>query len=227
MKAKARVIKIDTGRAWLAKVRRAWRRVAFQHKPSLPVTDDQISKIAAYLEVDEDSEHVAAVIKTIRRFNGRKIAMAALPGGDHRERDIETLSALARAMDGFNSNVLARLARYGIDLSTCAPAEIAAAARLAAEELERARPISKRGRKPNVSRKMLFRELAEIYTKATGKRATISKTSGSGKTKAGLPCGPFFRFMRAAVAPIPELAALGDTGLASALESRIRNKGII
>ncbi len=201
------------------------------HEPSLPVTKDQLLEIARSLHVGTGSEHVAAVLDTIRRFHGRRIAMAALPPGDHRDRDIETLSALDCAMDGLNSNVLTRLARYGIDLSACEPANVAAAARHAADELKQLRPTRKPGRPisiPNVSRPETFRKLAEIYTKATGNKATINVTSASGVTTGGRPSGPFFRFMRAAVAPVPDLKGLEDDGLASAVKratsSKIKNK---
>ena len=201
------------------------------HEPSLPVTKAQMLEIAASLHVGEDSEHVAAVLDTIRRFYGRRVAMAALPPGDHRDRDIETLSELARAMDGLNSNVLARLARYGIiDLSTtCEPANVADAARHAAEELKKTRLTLKKLRRPPIfSRDMTLRELEKIWTTAMGKPGIISTTSDSAVTKGGQPCGHYFQFMRAAVEPVPELKALKDTGLASAIKratsSKIKNK---
>ncbi len=202
---------------------------AFYHEPSLPVSDAQISEIAARLDVEEGSEHVAAVLDTIRRFHGRRVAMAALPPGDHRDRDIKTLSALARAMDGLNSNVLARLARYGIDLSACEPANVADAARHAAEELKKTRLTLKKLRRPPIfSRDMTLRELHKIWTTAMGKPGIISTTSGSAVTKGGQPCGHYFQFMRAAVEPVPELKALKDTGLTSAIKratsSKIKNK---
>ena len=69
----------------------------FKHDPALPITDEQIQEIAVSLGVRDDSEHVAAVLAAIRRFDGRETAMADLPRGDHRARDIKTLEALARA----------------------------------------------------------------------------------------------------------------------------------
>jgi hypothetical protein len=62
----------------------------------------------------------------------------------------------------------------------------------------------------------MFRELAAIYKKATGKRASITTHYGSGE-----PSGDFFRFMRAAVAPIPVLKDLKDNTLASAIKRAI------
>ncbi len=196
--------------AWLSKVRGAWRRTLFHYKPSLAVTDAHISKIATCLNVKKDSEHVAAVIDTIRRFHGRKIAMAALPPGDHRDRDIKTLSNLARAMDGLNSNVLAQLARHGVDLSSCEGAHVAAIANVAKEELEE--ELKRTSYKRIFFRDIFLLELAEIYTTATGLPATINTNAETGQIY-----GPCFEFIRAAVAPIPKLKKLKDSGLRSAV----------
>jgi hypothetical protein len=189
----------------------------FLHEPALPVTDKQVQKIAASLDVGEDSEHVAAVLAAIRRFHGREIAMSELPSGDHRTRDIETLEALARGMEGLNPNVLAALARHGVELGDCEPAHIAGVARLAAKDTDRRRPPSKTGARPKTSRKLVLRDLAAIYTDATGQPGKISKTSETKKTVGGRPTGPFFRFIRAAVSPVPTLKIILDHALASAV----------
>ena len=190
----------------------------FQHVPALPITDEQVREIAASLDVRDDSEHVVAVLAAVRRFDGRETAMAELPPGDHRARDIETLAALARAMDGMNANVRAALVHYGVNLGNCEPTQVAEASRQAAKEIERARVASSRsGRRPKSSRAVVLRDLAAIYTKATGRPAKIAVTSDSGKTTAGRPTGLFFRFMRAAAAPVPALAALSDDALAGAV----------
>ena len=138
--------------------------------------------------------------------------------GDHRTRDLETLAALAQAMDGLNANVLASLARHGAELGLQGePEQIAAAAREAAVEMEQSRR-PRRGRYPLTSRAILFQELAAIYETTTGQCATISTTSGSGRTKGGQPSGPFFCFLRAGVAPVPSLNALKDHALAKAVK---------
>ena len=62
-------------------------------------------------------------------------------------------------------------------------------------------------------RVMLDTDLAEIYGAATGRKATISRTSASAKTSGGQPAGPFFRFVRAAVAPVTSLEDLTDDAL--------------
>lgn len=190
----------------------------FLYEPGLPVTDEQVAKIAAGLSAARDSEHVAAVLATIRRFHGREGALATLRPGDHRTRDIETLAALARAMDGLNLNVLASLARHGVDFGFCEAKHVAATARIAAEELERSHRPRRSGRKRKISRAVAFRDLAAIYTTATDRPARISTTSGSDITEAGQPSGPFFQFMRAAVAPVPGLEALSDHALAKAVK---------
>ena len=189
----------------------------FVHKPALPITDEQVREIAASLDARDDSEHVAAVLATIPRFDGRETAMAKLPPGDHRARDIETLEALALAMKGLNPNVLAALSRYGVNFSFCEPARAAEGARLAAEDIKRGQQPPRRGAPPMTSRELVLCDLAAIYTEATGRPAKIAVTSESGKTKAGRPTGRFFRFMRAAVAPVPVLAALSDDALAGAV----------
>ncbi len=164
------------------------------------------------------SEHVDAVLAAIRRFDGRETAMEALPDGDHRARDIETLAALARAMDGRNANVRAELDRYGIDLGNCEAAQVAEVARQAAKAIERARIASSRsGRRPKGSRAVTLRELAAIYKQATGRPGKIAKTSDGGITKGGQPTGRFFKFIRAAVSPVPALKILLDDALAAAV----------
>ena len=197
----------------------AWPdRFVWRHVPALPVTDEEVRKIAASLGVLIDSEHVDAVLAAIRRFDGRKTAMAAVPDGDHRARDIDTLGALARAMDGMNANVRAALVRYGIDLGNCEPAQVAEVARQAAKAIKRARIASPRsGRPPKVSRAVTLRELTAIYKQATGRPGKIAKTSGSGITKAGQPTGRFLKFIRAAVSPVSDLKILSDHTLAAAV----------
>ena len=54
----------------------------FLHKPHLPITDKQARKIATSLGVEIESDHVAAVFATIRRFDGREAAMAELTEND-------------------------------------------------------------------------------------------------------------------------------------------------
>ena len=190
----------------------------FRHDPALPVADEEVREIAASLGVLIDSEHVDAVLAAIRRFDGRKTAMAAVPDGDHRVRDVETLAALARAMDGMNANVRAALVRYGIDLGNCEPAQVAEVARQAAKAIKRARIASPRsGRPPKVSRAVTLRELTAIYKQATGRPGKIARASESGIMKEGQPTGRFFRFIRAAVSPVPALKILSDYALASAV----------
>ncbi len=208
--------------AWVKRTRARFDRLKFHHEPALRVTDAQLSEIAASLGVEEGSEHIAAVLDTIRRYHGRQTAMGTLPHGNHRDHDIETLLALARAMDGLNANVLARLAHFGVDLGGVESANIADAARHAAEELQRAKPKPKRGPKRNESRDILFRELADIYSAATGRRPTISRTTWSEATKGGRPSGPFPLFIRAAIAPLPDLARLQEYALASAVERALQ-----
>ena len=195
-------------------------RVSINYEPSLRITDPQIRAIAKSLCTKEDNTHVAAVLKTIRQYQGQNISVAALPRGEHRNRDIKALKAFARAMDGLSLNVRAQLARHGVDLGCIEPSHVAAVARIAGDELKLAKPASKRGKRRALFRDEMFNRLGESYTIATGNPATISKTSESGRKKGGLPCGPFFRFLRAAVAPITELAKLSDTGLASAFDRR-------
>ena len=198
---------------------RAWPdRFVFRHVPALLVADEEVREIAASLGVQIDSEHVAAVLAAIRRFDGRKTAMAAVPDDDHRARDIKTLAALAHAMDRMNANVRAALVRYGIDLGYCEPAQVAEAARQAAKTIERARIASPRsGRRPENSRAVTLRELAAIYKQTTGRPGKIAKTSESKTTKAGQPTGRFFRFIRVAVSPVPALKILSDPALAAAV----------
>ena len=197
----------------------------FLHDPALPVTDEQTREIAASLDARDDSEHVSAVLAAIRRFDGRETAMAESPPGDHRAHDIETLTALARAMDGLNANVRAAVARYGIDLGNYAPAQTAEAARQATVEMERERIASSRsGRRPKNSRAATLRELAAIYKMATGRPGKISVTSESAKTIAGRPTGQFFRFIRATVAPVPALEGLTDDALAAAVKRAASTK---
>lgn len=182
----------------------------------------QRREIAASLGVPDDSEHVDAVLETTRRFHGREIAMAELPTGDHRARDIETLEALARAMDGMNPNVLLALAHYGVEFSDAA--HIAEYARLASEDIKRRQQPPKRGRRSLTSRAIVFRDLAAIYTEATGRPSKISVTSESKKEAGGRPTGRFFTFMRAAAAPVPVLQDLSDHALAAAAKSATSTK---
>ena len=145
--------------------------------------------------------------------------MAELQPGDHRVRDIETLSALARAMDGMNSNVMRTLVKYGAELDIGEPTRVAAVARLAAEDIVQAITPKKSGRKRKGEglRDMLFRELAEIYTTATGRAAKMVVKSEVYE-EAGQPTGRFFAFVRAAVAPVPELGKLKDHALSQAVK---------
>jgi len=192
--------------------------------PSLHVTDDQKSEIATRLGVQENNQHVIEVINAIHRFDGRRIAVAELPSGNHRKRDIKTLSSLASSMEGLNYNILALLARYGIDFNVPNSTEVAAAAREAAEILKQA-PTSKNGGRYLIfGRNNFFQDLAEIYTNATGNIFTISMTSDTHSTRGGQPSGPAFRFVRAAVNPIPELKILSDNGLASAIKRATSSK---
>lgn len=178
---------------------------------ALLISDAQVSSIAESLGVGTDSEYVASVLDVLRAYSGRQIAMSELPPGDHRTRDIETLLALARAMDGVNANVLHKLSLYGADLLGDPP-HIAMAARAAAEEMQRTAPPSRFGPRPLTSRAIALRQLAYIYRQATGRRATITARPDAD----GIPSGPFFAFLRAAVAPVSDLHGLNDDGLASA-----------
>ncbi len=214
----------DPRRFGESKRHEAWDKSGwtFYHEPSLPVSEDQTDAIAESLGVAADSKHVAATIAAIRRFDGRERAM---PRGDHRARDLETLAALARAMEGVNANVLASLARHGAMLGLQEdPRQVAAAAREAAVEIEQSRRPSKRGRKRLESRIIVLQELSAIYETATDRRATISVTSESGVKKAGKPTGPFFRFMRAATAPYPSLKKLSDYALHAAVKRATKDK---
>ena len=152
--------------------------------------------------------------------------MAELPPGDHRLRDIETLAALARAMDGLNANTLARLARHGIYFGSMPAAEVAIAATVAAEEIERELQPPRKGPRPKDSRAHTLRELAGIFTRATGQDAKIAVTSESARTKGGQPTGPFFRFVRAAWEPINEFDSVNDHALAKMIKrATTRTKG--
>ena len=182
----------------------------------------QVREIAASLGVPDDSEHVAAVLASISRFAGRQIAMAELPDGDHRDRDIETLEALARAMDGLTANVLVALAHYGVDFGDAA--QIAEYARLAKEDIKRRQQPPKRGRRSLTSRAIVLRDLAAIFTDATGRPSKISVTSESKKAAGGRPTGQFFTFMRAAVAPVLTLNGIDDYALAEAVKRATRTK---
>jgi hypothetical protein len=195
----------------------------FLHEPALPIADDEVREIAETLGVRINSKYVTEVLAVIRRFHGRKIAMAELPSGDHRIRDIETLAALARAMDGLNANVLAALARYGVDLGDFEPAQAAEAAREAATEMAQKAP-SRSGRRPKNSRAETLRELEAIYRMATGNPGKIGKTSATKQTDGGKPSGPFFRFIRAAVSPVPTLKTIPDGTLASAVTRATTSK---
>ena len=188
------------------------------------MASEQVREIAASLDVQDESEHVVAVLAATRRFDGREISMADLPPGDHRVRDIETLESLARAMDGLNANVLAVLAYYGADFSFCDGAVVADCARLAAEDIKRRQQPPKRGAPSKTSREVLLCELATIYKKATGRAAKIVVTSYSGKTTAGQPTGHFFKFMRASVSPVPALKGLADHALHAAVKRATRTK---
>jgi hypothetical protein len=185
--------------------------VTVTHAPALLVTDAQISEIAASLGVKEDSEYVADVLDTLRQSHGREIAMQE---ASTRDRDIETLSSLARAMNGLNSNVLMQLAQYGVDLPVSNPRDVAAAAHEVAEGLKRI--PKKRGRKSKTSRAVTIRRLAAIYTKATGRPAKISRTNITNQ-----PTGRYFRFMRAATAPILQIK---DSALAKSVSRAFGQK---
>ena len=80
------------------------------------------------------------------------------------------------------------------------------------------RAASRRGRRPENSRATLFQELNAIYKQATGRPGKISTTSGSLITEAGLPTGPFFKFILAAVKPVPGLNTLRELALAKAVK---------
>ena len=148
--------------------------------------------------------------------------MAELPPGDHRARDIKTLKALALAMDGLNANVRAAVARYGVNLGYGEPAQIAEAARQAAMAMERERVASsKLGRHRKDSRAATLRELAAIYTAATGRPGKISVVSEAYKDS-GKPAFRFFTFIRAAAALSPELNNDGDHALAKATQRATR-----
>ena len=192
--------------------------------PNLHVTDDQKLEIATSLGVQENSQHVIEVINAIHRFDGRRIAVAELPSENHRKRDIKTLSSLASAMEGLNYNILALLASYGIDFNAPNPTEVAAAAREAVEILKQAPASKDGGRYPIFGRDIFFQDLAKIYTKATNNTFTISMTSESNLTRGGQPSGPAFRFVQAAVNPIPELKKLSTNGLASATKRATSSK---
>ena len=196
--------------------------MTFVYTPLLPVTEDQISEIAFSLGVDRDSEHVAATVEAIRRHHGREMSMAELPKGDHRARDIETLEALARAMDGLNSNVRRHLARHGVRFAETNPEAIRNAALSIVAELRAHKP--RQGRKPKSSRAATLRELAAIWESATPHNAKISRAPEGGTVPAGQPIGRFFRYIRAAVAPVPGLQNEGDQALASAVERALKAK---
>ena len=168
---------------------------------SVSVTDEQVSAIADALGVGRDSKHVEAVLYAVRRYAAR----GPLTGGDHRSGDIETLRALARAMDGINPNVLGWLHRHGAEFDCGGdPRQIAAAAREAIGALERERPAPRSGPKRMDSRAALLRDLAETYAAA------------------GCPRGAYRTFLRAAVAPIPALAPC-DESLIRAAQRALRN----
>ncbi len=190
-------------------------------KVAAPITDEQVTQIATSLGVRTDSVHVAAVLAAISRFTGRETAMAELPPGDHRARDIKTLKALALGMDGLNPNVVAALAHYGVNLSFCDGAHTAECARLAAEDIKRRHPPAKKGARPKRSREVLLQELAEIYTAATGRPGKISVVSEAYENS-GQPAFRFFTFIRAAAALSPELNNDGDDKLAKATQRATR-----
>jgi hypothetical protein len=127
-------------------------------------------------------------------------------------------------MEGLNPNILALLARYGIDFNVPNSTEVAAAAREAAEILKQTPTSRNGGRYLTFGRNIFFQDLAEIYTKATNKFFTISMTSETNSTRGGQPSGPAFRFARAAVNSIPELERLSDNGLASAIKRATSSK---
>ncbi len=195
--------------------------VEIKYKPSLPISQGQWDAIAKTLGVETDSDHVQAAYDAVRAYAGRRSAMAELPAGDHRVRDVETLMALARAMEGMNLNVRAALAREGIDFTWPAPDDTALAAQHAAETMARDIQPPKRGPKPKTSRAVVLCQLADIFTTATGKPARFSAVS-TDKQDAGNPSGPFFRYLRAAVAPASDLAGLTDHALAQAAKRAIK-----
>ncbi len=149
--------------------------------------------------------------------------MAEVPSGDHRARDIKTLEALARGMEGLNPNVLAALAHYGVNLSFCDGARITDFARIAREDIKRRQLPAKPGPRPKTSRAATLRELAAIYTAATGRPGKISVVSEAYKDS-GKPAFRFFTFIRAAAALSPELNNDGDHALAKATQRATRTK---
>ena len=70
---------------------------------------------------------------------------------------------------------------------------------------------------------MLLRDLAAIYTDATGRAAKIVVRS-QGQAKPGQPTGRVFNFLRAAVAPVPALKGLGGHALAGAAKLATKDK---
>lgn len=205
--------------------------VKFEYEPSLPISQGQWDAIANSLGVEPDSHHVQAAYDAVRRHVARETVMADLPAGDHRRRDIETLMALSRAIEGINLNVRAALARQGIEsdwvqsLVPQDPEHTALSIRHAAFELMFLQGPPKRGRPTTKElRDILLLELAEIYTAVTGAEG-FSNTGTNDRRGPNRPTGPCLRFLRAAVALVPGLTADSDGALVQATKRKKRIKG--
>jgi len=191
--------------------------VEFKYEPTLSVTESQVQAIAERLGVPTDSGHVTATLQAVRRYIGLDAALPKTTEAQRRKQDIATLNALAKGMEGLNANVRAALTRHGGGLTFAIdPLTVAAAAKEAAIELKQYRPRLKSGPEPGFARDVLMRDLGEIYERATGRHPTLTVTTGSRTKESGLPDGPWFAFLKAAVAPVPPLAKLSDTALAEA-----------
>ena len=73
------------------------------------------------------------------------------------------------------------------------------------------------------SRELVLCDLAAIFTAATERPATISVLSEAYENS-GEPTGRFFKFLCAAVAPVPGLMELTDVALASAAKRATKGK---
>ena len=193
---------------------RAWPDgFVFFHEPSLPVSDLQRKEIAKCLGVEPESEHVEAVVVAIRRFASFKEAMSSLPDGDHRNRDRRALKALVQAMDGLSPNVMGLLAQNGVTLTLPdGPDQIAAAARSAIDGVDRNSAKKGKGNRADHFKNELFRELAGIYSNATGRALTYTNKPDP----AHEATGPLVDFLCAAVSPVPELKRMTTGALAKA-----------
>ena len=121
--------------------------------------------------------------------------------------------------------MLKSLARHGAELGLQGdPRQVAAAAREAASAIEQSRPPSKRGPQKQESRYILFRELAAIYEAATSRRGVVSTSSKTKAEKRGLPAGRFYKFLRAAVAPVPSISSLRDYTLHQTMRRARKDK---